>query len=111
MNSHLEVAKALIEFPKGPGIDLIDLKNAAGRSPLGEAEMAGWDEGAKFFVSMMRLDDGGMKESEANDTAEGMEVEVEIQDADGGVARVNLGNKTGTNSSKTVSSAGAVQPP
>ena len=58
LNAHLATARALVEFPRGPGIALIDVKNAAGRSPLGEAEAAGWDEGAKWMVEVMRLDNG-----------------------------------------------------
>src|SRR6266704_1659767 len=45
LNAHLAAARALVEYPDGPGVSLIDVKNAAGRSPLGEAEAAGWDEG------------------------------------------------------------------
>lgn len=57
LNAQLATARALVEFPGGAGIDLIDVKNAAGRSPLGEAEAAGWDEGAKWMIEVMRLDD------------------------------------------------------
>ena len=56
VNSRLDVSKALVEFPNGPGVNLIDVKNAAGHSPLAEAELAGWDEGAKWFVEVMNLD-------------------------------------------------------
>jgi hypothetical protein len=59
LNSQLGTAHALVEYPGGPGIDLIDMKNATGRSPLGEAEAAGWDEGAKWMVEVMRLVDAG----------------------------------------------------
>jgi ankyrin repeat protein len=57
LNAQLATARALVAFPDGPGARLIDVKNAAGRSPLGEAEAAGWDEGAKWMVEVMRLDD------------------------------------------------------
>lgn len=56
LNAHIAAARALVEYPNGPGVGLIDVKNAAGRSPLGEAEAAGWDEGAKWMVEVMRLD-------------------------------------------------------
>jgi len=56
VNRHLDVAKLLVQFSPGPGIDLIDIKNNAGRSPLAEAEIAGWDEGAQWFVQVMPLD-------------------------------------------------------
>ncbi|KAJ6534009.1 ankyrin repeat-containing domain protein [Mycena vulgaris] len=95
VNSHLDVVKKLVEFQGGPGIDLIDIKNAAGRSPLAEAELAGWDEGAQWLVQMMKLDSGGdAKEGEADDdesalAAEG--IEIEIEDADGQMAKVRIG--------------------
>lgn len=73
LNSQLGAARALVEFPGGPGIDLIDIKNTVGRSPLGEAEAAGWDEGAKWMVEVMRLVDAGgagtTAEEEEEDTA------------------------------------------
>lgn len=71
-----------------------------GRSVLGVAEEAGWEEGARWMVSVMRLGEetgegacglpkeGGSGEDEK---FEGGEVEVEIEDADGGIARMSLG--------------------
>ena len=59
LNSQLGTARALVEFPGGPGVELIDIIHAAGHSPLGEAEAAGWDEGAKWMVEVMRLVDPG----------------------------------------------------
>lgn len=101
LNSHLEVVKKLVQFPGGPGIDLIDIKNAAGRSPLGEAELAGWDEGAQWLVQMMKLDvDGDVKEGEGDDTNDGEDlslpaegVEIEIEDADGQMAKMRIGGE------------------
>ncbi|KAI0629474.1 ankyrin [Trametes polyzona] len=96
LNSHLEVAKKLVQFPGGPGVDLIDVKNEAGRSPLGEAEMVGWEEGAKWFVEVMNLDDGakGQEGEEELHPADGAEnIEVEIQDAEGQVAKMTLGSR------------------
>ncbi|KAF7290077.1 Cytoplasmic protein [Mycena chlorophos] len=94
VNAHLPIVKTLVEFPGGPGVDLIDIKNAAGRSPLAEAELAGWDEGAQWFVQMMKLDDT-VKEGEADaedaPLEPGQEVEIEIQDADGKLAKMTLG--------------------
>ncbi|KAJ3004838.1 hypothetical protein NUW54_g4619 [Trametes sanguinea] len=93
LNSHLAVAQKLVQFPGGPGVDLIDIKNEAGRSPLGEAETAGWEEGAKWFVEVMNLDEKAKGEEELQ-PAEGLEnVEVEIEDAEGQVARMTLGQK------------------
>ncbi len=83
LNVQLEVARKLVLHPNGPGRDLIDVKNNIGRSPLGEAEVAGWDEGAKLFVEMMILNaeesqeivednelpvDGKNRETEAENT-------------------------------------------
>jgi uncharacterized protein len=98
LNSHLDVVQKLVQFPGGPGVDLIDVKNAAGRSPLAEAEMAGFDEGAKWLVEKMKLDtDDGVKEEErpAEEPDEGdtPDVEVEIQDADGGVAKMTISGR------------------
>lgn len=64
LNAQLGTARALVCFPNGPGADLIDVKNTAGRSPLGEAEAAGWDEGAKWMVEVMRLDEAGATQGE-----------------------------------------------
>ncbi|KAI0350604.1 ankyrin [Trametes cingulata] len=100
LNSHLSVAQKLVQFPGGPGVDLIDIKNSAGRSPLGEAETVGWEEGAKWFVQVMNLDEGGKEEEELH-PAEGAEnIEVEIQDAEGKVAKMTLGQKSSSSTSE-----------
>jgi len=97
LNSHLPIVQKLIQFPGGPGIDLIDIKNKAGRSPLGEAECAGWEEGAKWLVQMMKLDAAGDGSQETSvDPSEdlmdtGQDIHVEIEDADGQVASMTLG--------------------
>lgn len=95
VNSHLDFAKALVEFPDGPGVDLIDIKNKAGHSPLAEAEFAGWDEGAKWFVEVMNLEPEQGKNEKGDgdavvDNANGQDVEVEIEDAEGQVARMKI---------------------
>lgn len=81
----------LVEFPGGPGIDLIDIKNTAGRSPLGEAELAGWEEGAKWLVQMMKLD-ADVQEGDAADEGGELthDIEVEIEDAEGQVAKMTI---------------------
>jgi len=90
VNRHLDVVQTLVRFPTGPGVDLIDIKNDAGRSPLGEAELAGWDEGARWFVQVMNL--GEVKEDqEPLDPSQA--IEVEIQDADGQMARLTINPK------------------
>ncbi|KAI9441806.1 ankyrin repeat-containing domain protein [Lactarius indigo] len=83
LNAQLGTAHALVGFPGGPGADLIDIKNSAGRSPLGEAEAAGWDEGAKWMVEVMRLDDAGAALGEE-------EADAEVRDADGRVTHASL---------------------
>ncbi|KAH9014827.1 cytoplasmic protein [Lactarius hengduanensis] len=88
LNAQLGTARALVGFPAGPGADLIDIKNSAGRSPLGEAEAAGWDEGAKWMVEVMRLDDAGAAVGEEGE--EDAEPQKEVQDADGRVAHASL---------------------
>ncbi|KAF8131887.1 cytoplasmic protein [Boletus edulis] len=82
VNRHLDVAQIL-----------------AGRSPLGEAEIAGWDEGARWFVQVMHLDE--VREAEAEEEGEGEKtpvdpthaIEVEIQDSDGQMARMTINTK------------------
>lgn len=60
-----------------------------GRSPLGEAENLGWEEGAKWFVEVMNLDE--VKGEDELQPAEGtVNVEVEIQDAEGQVAKMKI---------------------
>lgn len=91
LNQYLPIVKKLVQHPAGPGIDLIDIKNSAGRSPLGEAEIAGWEEGSKWLVEMMRLDADDAKESDGDEAVDGMpDVEVEIEDADGQVAKMTI---------------------
>ena len=94
MNSHLEVAQKLVKHPQGPGIDLIDIKNDARRSPLGEAENNGWEEGAKWFVEVMNLDEGGKEEEELKPAEGATDIEVEIQDADGQIAKMKITQPT-----------------
>ncbi|KAF9261119.1 ankyrin [Marasmius fiardii PR-910] len=103
LNSHLTTVQKLVSFPNGPGIDLIDIKNNAGHSPLAEAESSGWEEGAKWLVEVMNLDENVKeddKDAEAADNA-GAEsrlgredIEVEIQDADGQVAKMTISGGT-----------------
>ncbi len=86
----------LVQFPGGPGVDLIDIKNAAGHSPLAEAEFAGWDEGAKWFVEVMNLEtDNGPNEEADEDLRNETEptldkIDVTIEDADGQLATMTI---------------------
>jgi len=100
---------------------LIDIKNQAGRSPLGEAELAGWDDGAKWFVEMMNLDSDGSKEQPADEDVEvdvedasTQDIEVEIEDAEGKIAKMTIsGSSSGTKPKTTASgnSLGAAKSP
>jgi len=91
INQHLLIMQKLVQLPGGPGISLIDIKNEAGRSPLGEAEMAGWQEGAKWLVQVMNLDADEIKEDDGDDVIDStQDVEVEIEDADGQVAKMKI---------------------
>jgi ankyrin repeat protein len=92
LNKHLEVAQKLVQYPDGPGVDMIDIKNAAGRSPLAEAEMEEWDDGAKWFVQVMKLDEAKEEEEDAP-VDPSQAIEVEIQDADGQVAKMTINPK------------------
>ena len=92
LNAQLAAARRLVEFSGGPGVDLIDIKNAAGRSPLAEAEAAGWDEGAKWIVEVMRLVDAGRAGAVAEEEEETADSQTEDQDqelTDGGAARIS----------------------
>ena len=76
----------MIGCPGGPGNGLIDIKNSAGRSPLGEAETAEWDEGAKYMVQVMNLDETDGDDDEPSiDSNDAPDIEVEIQDTEGQV--------------------------
>lgn len=89
VNRHLVIAQKLVQFPGGPGVILIDIKNTAGRSPLAEAEMAEWDEGARWLVQVMNLDE--VKEEEGDEQVDpSRTVEIEIQDAEGQVAKMKI---------------------
>ncbi|KAG6839916.1 hypothetical protein C0991_010396 [Blastosporella zonata] len=94
LNKHLSVVQKLVEYPDGPGINLIDIKNTAGHTPLGEAELAEWDEGATWLVRMMNLDSEDADKEKAVDGEEDVEVpqdiEVEIEDAEGQVAKMTI---------------------
>lgn len=103
LNEQLDVMKALVSHPTGPRGKLVDIKNKAGRTPLGEAEMAGWDEGAAWLVGVMDLDEnnnnkateGATDEAVEENDAEGeedepLEIHVEVEDAQGGISRMTI---------------------
>ncbi|KAG5642210.1 hypothetical protein DXG03_003402 [Asterophora parasitica] len=105
LNRHLSVVQKLVEYPDGPGIDLIDIKNTAGHTPLGEAELAEWDEGATWLVKVMNLDaedaekgNGDVEDVGDDEIGVPQDIEVEIEDAEGQVARMTI---AGTGASKS----------
>ena len=94
LNEQLEVARKLVLHPNSPGRDLIGIKNHTGRSPLGEAEVAGWDEGAKWFVETMILDaeesqEQFVEDGELSVDGKNRETEAEITGVDG-IAKMSL---------------------
>ncbi|KAF5375535.1 hypothetical protein D9615_009192 [Tricholomella constricta] len=106
LNKHLSVVQRLVEYPDGPGIDLIDIKNAAGHTPIGEAELAEWDEGATWLVKMMNLDaedaekeKGDAENVEDDEIGVPQDIEVEIEDAEGEVARMTISDSGASKSS------------
>ncbi|TFL02776.1 ankyrin repeat-containing domain protein [Pterulicium gracile] len=94
LNQHLDTAKKLVGLQPGPGVNLIDIQNAKGRSPLTEAELAGWNEGAAWLVEKMNLNTGAEGEATAEDEQDvpdtKADVEVEIKDAEGRIARAKI---------------------
>jgi len=95
LNVQLEVARKLVLHPNGPGRDLIDIKNNIGRSPLGEAEVAGWDEGAKLFVELMILNAEESQEQLAEDNeppvdGKNPKTEAENTDVESRIAKISL---------------------
>ncbi|PPQ79920.1 hypothetical protein CVT24_003764 [Panaeolus cyanescens] len=112
LNSQLEIAQTLVQHPDGPGKDLIDIKNKAGHSPLADAELAGWDEGAKWFVEVMNLDTEGSKEGPVDEDEDApldpevaRDIEVEIEDADGQIARMKISGSGATTTSEASASS------
>ncbi|KAE9402803.1 ankyrin [Gymnopus androsaceus JB14] len=105
LNSHLTIAQELVLFPSGPGIDLIDIKNSAGHSPLAEAELAGWQEGAKWLVEKMNLEEAVAEENGTEDVEDSatidpnQDVQVEIEDAEGQVAKMTISGSTASSKS------------
>ena len=88
LNSHMSTAQLLVA--RGGPI-LIDVRNKAGRTPLGEAEEAGWDDGARWFVTQMNLEEGvgeatdskeEVPEEDEGVTIDPSKIEVEIEVVD-----------------------------
>ena len=94
LNAQLGAVEALF---KAGGAKLIDVRDGSGRSPLGVAEQNGWEEGARWMVERMDISDATAEEGEAaeDEKVDGRDIEVEIQDAEGGVARMAIGSGAG----------------
>ncbi|KAG8694587.1 hypothetical protein FRC09_009752 [Ceratobasidium sp. 395] len=75
-NKHLNIVQKLA----GAQPSLIDIKNAAGRTPLGEAEMVEWDEGAQWMVGAMPIEDADIKEGVTDEAVEEGDVGKETKD-------------------------------
>lgn len=82
---------------------MLDAKNKSGRSAITEAEMNEWADGVTWMVGAMSVDDSGGAAKETDEVVESGDVQVEIQDAEGRVAKLNVkdgqvgGVKTGSN--------------
>ncbi|KAH0580819.1 hypothetical protein H2248_011978 [Termitomyces sp. 'cryptogamus'] len=94
LNKHLAIVQKLIEYPAGPGVDLINIKTKVGHMPLGEAELTEWDEGVTWLVKMINLEAEDSKEEKeiARNEVVNMsqDIEVEIQDADRQIAKITI---------------------
>jgi len=69
---------------------VLDIKNKNGRSAITEAEMNEWAEGVTWMVGVMTVDDTGGSAQETDEVVESGDVQVEIQDAEGRVAKLNM---------------------
>ena len=69
---------------------MLDIKNKSGRSAITEAEMNEWAEGVTWMVGVMSVDDSGGAGQETDEVVESRDVQVEIQDAEGRVAKLNM---------------------
>jgi uncharacterized protein len=72
-------------------VEILDVQNSNGRSVITEAEISGWEEGANWMIGVMSV---GEKEEEGDESVEETapgDVEVEIQDSEGRIAKMNLG--------------------
>ncbi|KAG8907061.1 hypothetical protein FRB99_005438 [Tulasnella sp. 403] len=78
-NKHMDVIQRLVRFPGGPGALLIDQKNQAGLTAVGEAELVEWNEGARWLVSQMDLDSGESADVKEEDAPAEDETELEMK--------------------------------
>jgi len=53
--------------------------------------MAGWDEGAKYMVEVMNLDENvGGDDDSVDDSNAAPDIEIEIQDAEGQISKMKI---------------------
>ena len=69
---------------------MLDVKNKNGRSAITEAEMNEWTEGVTWMVGVMSVCDSGGAAQETDEVVESEDVQVEIQDAEGRVAKLSM---------------------
>ena len=86
---------------------MLDVKNQGGRSAITEAEMSEWAEGVTWMVGVMSVGDSGGAAQETDEVVEPEDVQVEIQDAEGRVAKLNMkdGQVEGIKDSSILSSS------
>lgn len=107
LNKQLDVVKQLVklcgalsdshQLVKRPltstglsGAGVLDIKNKSGRSAITEAEINEWAEGVTWMVGVMTVDDAGGSAQETDEVVESGDVQVEIQDAEGRIAKLNM---------------------
>jgi len=71
---------------------VLDIKNKSGRSAITEAEMNEWAEGVTWMVGVMSVGDSGGVTQETDEVVGSEDIQVEIQDAEGRVAKLNMKN-------------------
>jgi hypothetical protein len=69
---------------------VLDIKNKSGRSAITEAEMNEWAEGVTWMVGVMTVGDTGGAAQETDEVVESEDVQVEIQDTEGRVAKLSV---------------------
>lgn len=88
----------MVQFPtdsgivvhRRSGVGVLDIKNKSGRSAITEAEMNEWAEGVTWMVGVMTVDDTGGPAEETDEVVESEDVQVEIQDTEGRVAKLSV---------------------
>jgi len=76
---------------------VLDIRNSNGRSVITEAEMGGWEEGVNWMMGVMSVDVKEEQEGDevVEDASAGNDVEVEIQDSEGRIAKMSLSGGAG----------------